>query len=210
MYDVVIPARNEARTIKPIVETLRYHPGIERIIVCVDWETTDDTAFQARSPASIVLHDSTMRGKGQCVNAGLDYVQTNRVIFCDADYRGLTLSHVDRVTFGNPNAFYTGTMIIGIPDLPHLKDIPEQFRGRLEWAWPWMSGFRVVNTDIARSVRLTGYLMEVQLNNANHKAGKGVKFTRLPGLVSPLRLDEKRLAEMERDQNIGKQEGLLP
>lgn len=206
MYDVVIPARNEVATIKPIVETFRAHPFIRRIVVCVDWDTADNTALMARSPASLVIHDSSMKGKGQCVDAGLTYVETDQVIFSDADYRGLCLTHIDRLVIGHSRA----DMVIGIPDFPKLDKIPQQFRGRIEYAWPWTSGIRVVDTDIVRRLQLTGYLMETQINKAIHDAGKVVKFIRLPGLVSPFNMTPQRLAEMERDRSIGQQKGILP
>jgi len=207
MYDVVIPARNEARTIAPIVNVLVAHPMISNVFIIVDADTTDNTAEKARIlyPDPHVI-TGVSRGKGQGVMVGLEKVTTDRVLFCDADYRGFCFNHIDRMVFSLPD----DVMLIGIPDFPPPQVIPSPFRGKLEWAWPWVSGIRLVDTDIARSLDLTGYLMETQLNRAYHDKGKGVKFIRLPGLISPVNLSEKRLDEMERDHQIGIQKGLLP
>jgi glycosyltransferase involved in cell wall biosynthesis len=207
MIDVVIPARNEGQTIAPIVNTLIAHPMIGNVWIIVDADTTDNTAERARIlyPDPHVI-TGTAKGKGQCVTVGLANVTTDRVMFCDADYRGFCFAHIDRLTF-HPDH---DAMLIGVPDFPRLTDIPPAFQGRIDWAWPWMSGIRIVDTTIARSLDLVGYLMETQLNHAYHSKGIGVKFIGLPNLISPLNLDEKRLEEMERDRQIGIEKGLLP
>lgn len=204
MIDVVIPARNEATTIKHITFVFRHHPRINRVIVVVDADTTDATTFEASNYATHVTLGP--RGKGQCVKHGLQFVRTARVIFCDADLTGLTYNHVSQLT----DTGLRDSMVIGVPDFPDVTKIPPRFADTITWAWPWVSGQRRVPTDLAYSLDLHGYLMEVQLNKANHKAGNKVQLERLYGLHSPLALTSQRLDEMNRDHKWGVENGILP
>lgn len=209
--DVVIPARNEEKTIAWVVNALRCHPSIGRIIVVIDAETTDNTASEAwvYYATNVCRHDH-ISGKGQLVKHGLTHVETSRVLFCDADITGLTHDHITTLVDVSTWRHRDDTMIIGIPDFPKWDEVPPRFRDTLYWAWPWVSGERSMLTDIARSVNLHGYLMETQLNNANHAAGKKVRLERLHGLKSPVDLNERRLQEMDRDRQWGLKNGVLP
>jgi len=206
MVDAIIPAWNEAATIGPIVSTLTNHPGIHHVWVMLDLKTTDDTAQVAKRHHARVIEDYT-NGKGQCVMAGLQYVDTPRVLFCDADLTGLTADHVTQLIMMRPLV----PMVIGIPDFPKWEDIPPNFSNRpFIGAWPWMSGERCMSSHVAKNAGdLYGYLMETQLNTANHKAGRPVEFVRLEGCQSPLDLNEQRLRDMHRHMEYGKRMGVL-
>jgi hypothetical protein len=204
MFDVVIPARNEEATVGPIVVTWKRHRRIGRVIVAIDAETIDDTATLARIAGAHVIEHLTavggMTGKGQTVRAGLCDVTTRDVIFCDADYRNLSSWHVSRMC-AYPRL---GIQLIGQPD------IPENYPKSKVWAWPWVSGIRRVPAEIARSVNLHGYLMEVQLNNACKRAGVPTMITRLRGLTSPYEMTAQRKIERDRDFRWGQEHGVLP
>jgi glycosyltransferase involved in cell wall biosynthesis len=197
-FDVVIPARNEAATIGPIVASFRRHRRIGRVIVALDMDTTDDTAGIAYA-AGAVITGGIDSGKGQVVNHALLEVDSQDVIFCDADYRNLSQWHISRIcAYKN-----THVQLIGAPD------IPDNYPPSKEWAWPWVSGFRRVPTILARSVDLHGYLMEVQLNDACRRYGIPTMMTRLIGLVSPYEMTETRTSERDRDFAWGVKNGVL-
>jgi len=194
--DVVMPAYNEAGSIGEIISTLQASNRINRVIVPVDIKTTDNTAEVARRAHAYVIESDTNAGKGQCVTAGLMRVDTPRVLFCDADYHGLTVAHVDMVT----QQFKGNPMVVGVPDFPHMTTIPPEFQNqRFVASWPWVSGFRCMATYIALATPLTGYLMELQLTHANRRAGRKIVFKRAEGLQSPLDFNPERLAAMNRD-----------
>lgn len=198
--DVVIPARNEAATIGPIVALFATHPLISRVIVSVDADTDDPTMeYAIDSGATDTITGTRNRGKGQCVTFGLWRVSTPRVIFCDADLRGLTHEHITHLT--HP----TEGMIIGVPDFPRPSELiatgqPRKWAARLHLAWPLVSGQRSVPTDLARSLNLHGYLMEAQLNQAVKGRNLPIDYCELHGLRSPFILSDTRMAEMDRDR----------
>lgn len=191
--DAVIPVWNEEFTLGPIIETLQSTKGIGKVIVAIDVKTTDDSIVVAIKHHALVVHGELLAGKGQTVTAGLMRVDTPRVLFCDGDIAGLTTLHVEsmiRQYKGNP-------MVVGVPDFPPMENIPEGFRiPSFVNAWPWVSGQRCMATHIALGTHLTGYQMERQLTRANTNAGRKTIFQRCEGMVSPLNLNPRRLADM--------------
>jgi glycosyltransferase involved in cell wall biosynthesis len=209
--DVVIPARNEEGTVLPILYAFRAHPQIRQIVLVVDADTQDNTYDKVRQ----YIHDAEKNnirvlvgpaggGKGQNVQAGLLYVRTRRVIFCDADIIGLTNQHIDRLAKSYPHQLQT----ILVPKFP--ANVPEHVTN----AWPWVSGQRCVTTSFITDLDLHGYLMEVQINrkiesfsNPQHVPRTGFLFT--DDLVSPYKMTSRRLEEMERDRRWGIEHGVL-
>lgn len=198
--DVVIPARNEAENIGAVISVLKLHPGIGHIIVVVDKDTTDNTDTLAHAAGALTI-DTGTHGKGQCVTIGLKYVETDYVLFCDADVKGLTYDHISILICDA--IMGADTMTIGVPDIP--RNYPTE---RI-WAWPWVSGQRCVPTKLVRPMLLLGYLMETQINLAAKNAGMGLRLEWLKGLTSSYFISEKRIQEMERDAEIGLKLGIL-
>src|ERR1700757_4842653 len=64
---VVIPCLNEARTILPLVESVREH--IHDVIVVDDGSRADTALLAAKAGAEIIRHEYS-RGKGAALNAG--------------------------------------------------------------------------------------------------------------------------------------------
>jgi len=194
--DVVIPARNEAKTISPIVNAFVDHPAINHVIVVVDKDTTDDTTVMANLTLNMVngwVLNRMSRGKGQGATLGLNDVTTDYVIFCDADIRGLTHDHISLLIADA--VLGEDSMTIGIPDLP------PNYPSNREWAWPWVSGERCLPTRIVRPLKLHGYLMETQINRAASHAKIPVRMEHLPGLKSDFQMNAKRILEMQRDRD---------
>lgn len=210
VMDVIIPARNEAAKIEPILMEFATHPLISQVIVSIDADTTDNThEIAERWATRIYTAGSTNRGKGQCVQNALYLVRTPRVIFCDADLDGLTHDHISHLTHPSDG------MVVGVPDWPTKAELdatgqPRKWARRLRLSWHLVSGQRSVPTEIARATELHGYLMETQLNNAVVNAGLYIDFCGLLGLHSPFILSDQRLSEMERDREWGIQHGIIP
>jgi glycosyltransferase involved in cell wall biosynthesis len=203
--DVVIPARNEERTIARLISIFRLHPAIGQIIVVVDKDTGDLTAQMAETAIGDFskgwLLTPNVAGKGQCVREGLKEVTSKYVLFCDSDITGLTLDHIS-LLLGNAildNPFMT----IGVPDVP--RNYPTE---RL-FAWRWVSGQRCVPTSLVRPLYLHGYLMETQINQAAQHARLPVNFEWLTGMQSSYYMSVKRIEEMERDAIFGRAHGIL-
>src|SRR5918912_1805984 len=98
---VVIPARNEEKTVGAIVATIRRHlaeriPLVDEILV-VDSRSTDATAAVSRAAgARVVSQDEItrglprMEGKGDALWAGLAASTGDVVAFVDGDLRGFS------------------------------------------------------------------------------------------------------------------------
>jgi HAD superfamily phosphoserine phosphatase-like hydrolase len=80
---VVIPALNEAATIRAVVEECLSCPLVEEVIV-VDDRSEDGTADIAREAgASVII--SRQRGKGISMKEGLDAAKSDIIVYLDAD-----------------------------------------------------------------------------------------------------------------------------
>lgn len=187
-FDVIVPARNEAETIRRIVQTLTAHRAIHRVIVPIDPDTMDDTYGEAYKGGGYPIMGR--RGKGQNATVGLRYAWTDQVLFCDADYTGLSGKHITRLTWHPATEMH----LIGVPDFP--AELPN---AHAREAFPWVSGIRRIPRAVALSIELHGYCMEVCLNAAGTDAGLPVMFTRLHGLKSPWDGSPQRMRERDRD-----------
>lgn len=202
--DVVIPARNEADTIGSVLSVFKLHPAIGTVIVVVDKDTGDDTAEVARQAldsTDMVLELFTPSGKGQCVRHAMQYVNTEYVMFCDSDLKGLTVDHISRLIYHA--TLGDDYLTIGVPDIP--KNYPTE---RI-WAWPWVSGERCVPAKLVQPLWLHGYLMETQINTAARHADMPLNFQWLRGLQASYYMSERRIREMVRDAEFGQTHGIL-
>jgi glycosyltransferase involved in cell wall biosynthesis len=81
---VIIPAYNEELNIKDTLNALKRLEGIDKIIVVNDG-SSDKTAQLATEEGVMVLDLSPNRGKGGAMNAAVPLVDTDMVVFLDAD-----------------------------------------------------------------------------------------------------------------------------
>jgi glycosyltransferase involved in cell wall biosynthesis len=207
MLEVVIPAYNEEKTIRHIVAACLHAPSIHRVHVVIDNKTTDDTASAALSGGANIYRYHGLEGKGQLLKYGLQFVETQRVMFCDGDYTRFS-PHIAEVTTAIHS---TDTMRIVVPKMPTPaeweKDGPPF--GFNPGAWSMNSGLRSLPRHMVDDLDLYGYLTETQLNQA---AGtRGITITHLyePAFVQPLRFSEARLQAMETDRQWGMANGVL-
>lgn len=198
LVDVVIPARNEQLSIGRVVRAFRHSPLVNRIYVLAD-ACDDDTAIEAALSGADTICSFRWNSKGKAVTHAIrHHVTTRRVFLCDGDLWGFTTKHVTELI-----ECETVGMAVGVPDIP--ANLPDH---RL-WAWPWVSGERVIPTQLARPMRLEGYLMETQLNRAARHAHLPLKFQFMRGCKSVYNMTDQRLADMERDLRLGRQLGIL-
>lgn len=163
---VVIPAFNEARTIRAIVRAFVRCPGIGPVFV-VDDQSGDGTGALAEAAGAYVVPGPGI-SKGEAVMAGLECVDTERVIFCDADLYHFTWRHAALLAQA-----YRG-MVVGTFENVSISN----------------SGMRAVPTKVATALRLTGYSMESQLMEATAAAGLPLIAVDLPGVIHPARPGE--------------------
>jgi hypothetical protein len=213
MYDVIIPTRNEEKTIGGIVNTFVMHPEIGSVIVACDLLTTDNTVKIATEEGACAIKGRV--GKGQNIMSALNYVETEMVILCDGDIEKFQSRHIDAMINDIPEK--KKSFIIGVPDIPIYEILHSQiYRDNPQWvhnifsSWEWVSGERVVPTSVLYSTVLHGYLAEVQINQACRNAGFLPVFRHLHGVVSHFRMGPLRMEQMQKDRLWGEDQGVLP
>lgn len=203
---VIIPVRNEEKTIGRIVRTFNRFPETKgNVYVGIDADTTDTTIDQITNNGGSFITTGT-QGKGQVVSRALEIIQlykakiSDRIILCDGDYTGLRPQHIYRLMSRTNRG-----MVIGIPDWP-LCEVP----AHVTMAWPRVSGFRYLPWKLIPA-DAHGYLLETQINLAAIKERVPIKLIPMFGLKSPFQwpLTEQRMTELLRDQEWGKENGIL-
>jgi hypothetical protein len=203
---VIIPARNEEKTIGAIVRAFQRHAETSgTVFVGVDGMTIDNTAGRARSMGGIVVDCTGVHGKGEVVAhvtgaMRLLGVITDRIILCDADYTGFTAKHVGAILAERAG------MTIGVPDMPDLDEIPDH----VVKAWPLVSGFRYLPQKLIPE-NAHGYLLETQLNQAAFRNMEMIRTIPMPGLKSPFRwpLSPRRMEALQQDRKWGQDHGIF-
>jgi hypothetical protein len=71
-----------------------------------------------------------------------------------------------------------------------------------------VSGIRRVRRDLIPH-DLYGYLMETQINKKVQAAGLDTEFCYAPGVISPLRFTQERIADLKAHGDYGKRMGIL-
>jgi polyisoprenyl-phosphate glycosyltransferase len=94
MYDVIIPARNEAPTVGLIVSAARQARGVGKVIV-VDDHSTDATAHIAREAGAIVISSNAIADKAKALATGVAASKARMLVFFDADIRNVQPSHFE-------------------------------------------------------------------------------------------------------------------
>ncbi len=92
----VIPAFNESKTLKHVIDTVKQVPEIQEIIV-VDDGSSDNTFEIAKNEGVIALQHKKNKGKGSAMKTGLKSVHGDIVLFLDADLSKINKSQVKAI-----------------------------------------------------------------------------------------------------------------
>lgn len=95
-FDVIIPARNEAATIGPVVAAA-VRAGCTRRVLVIDDGSQDATGRIAKANGAHVLRNPKNLGKGRAMLLALGFTDTSYVCFLDADLRGFTSRHLEQL-----------------------------------------------------------------------------------------------------------------
>lgn len=83
MVTVIIPALNEAATIRRVIQIVKQSLCVSEIIV-IDDKSTDDTVDEARKEG-VKIYTSSVKGKGSSLREGIMLATEEIVAFVDAD-----------------------------------------------------------------------------------------------------------------------------
>jgi glycosyltransferase involved in cell wall biosynthesis len=170
----LVPALNEAETIRDVVEGIR--PHVNQVLV-VDDGSSDGTAALARAAGATVLGHDRVRGKGQAVRTGLDHILARTaaqyVLILDGDMQHLpgeaprliaTALGSDADVVVGVRRFERRAMpasryhanVIGSRALSSFIGVPLE---------DTQCGYRLFRVDILRKMRLkaTGYDIETEM-----------------------------------------------
>lgn len=200
--DVIIPARNEAKTIGGVIDAFMLSTLIGKIIV-VDDQSVDNTWETAKAHGAHVILKGCGEGKGQAVSVGLTYVDTKMVCLCDADMIGFTTEHAELLMNAMPQ-----TMVIGVPEF--TPNVPWAHKIKDTPLWGDLSGERCLPTGILYGIELHGYAMEVQINAAIARVHFPVvkhNLVGVKGAVKPSSYDQ-RISDYMRDYHWLKENGI--
>lgn len=190
--DAVIPCRNDHDTLGGVVKPFLELDKIGNVIVVHNGEPYATPVLEMQYMYTGTLHIlSSAEGKGQAIMAGLNHVESERVIFCDADLTGLERRHVQ--ILARPH----GGMIVGYTDRPERMPVPWPVPDDI---WQLVSGERSMPTHLARQLRLHGYAMEAQINVLMRRTALPVQFFHLTGVQGKVRENSRRMAELRRDR----------
>jgi len=103
---VVIPARNEEKTIVKVVQTIIGHHNVDDVIV-VDNDSSDYTSANARkSGATTVFCDKV--GVGYAMKAGINAARNRYILRSDADIDNWQLNWIDSLLPAEPQCLHRG------------------------------------------------------------------------------------------------------
>ncbi len=143
MVAVIIPALNEEKTIKDVLEVTKTSKLVNRIIVVSDG-SVDNTASIARSCGVEVIELEKNIGKGGAMCVGVKSCSEDIVLFLDADLIGLTELHIDSIL--KPVVNNEVEMSIGIFSCGRIiTDLAQLFT-------PFLSGQRAIKRNLFEKV----------------------------------------------------------
>src|SRR5690606_1260029 len=97
VVDVVMPARNEARTVAANVAAAIGCRHVRRVIVVDDGSTDDTARIAEQAGARVVGRPGSTGSKAHAMDAGVQATDATHILFVDADCTGLTSAHLDAI-----------------------------------------------------------------------------------------------------------------
>ncbi|MEK7596790.1 MAG: glycosyltransferase family 2 protein [Patescibacteria group bacterium] len=183
MVSIIIPAFNEGKTIGGIVKSVIGHPMVAEVIV-VDDGSTDDTRTAAVSAGAKLLCLPDNGGKAGAMDMGVRAAKSDIVLFLDADIVGFTNEKISAII--DPILSGELEMHVGLLPRPSLR----LFSKRVFYILPVLSGMRALTKNlwhrVPRSQR-DGFKIELALNYAARKWGRGTGYEIIPGLVHTIK-----------------------
>lgn len=156
-YDVVIPARDEAETVAPVIAAARKARGVGKVLL-VDDGSTDATAAVARAAGATVISTNGTGDKAQALAAGVKETSADTIVFFDADILHVEPGHFEALA--EPVVEGHVKMCCGLVDYGRL-------RNPLFLRLPPITGLRAIRREIFEAIpgdKLNGFQIEIMIN----------------------------------------------
>ena len=170
----IIPAYNEELTIADVVRAALQSPLVDEVLVVSDG-STDKTVARAEQAGAIALAFPVNQGKGAAMASGVVATQAPIVLFLDADLRGLTADHIERLLL--PVFSGARMMNIGLRDRGFLVGLMRHL--------PLVGGERAMRREVFERIPrrfLHRFMVESALNYSCRSRGEPYGSVILPGL----------------------------
>jgi glycosyltransferase involved in cell wall biosynthesis len=181
----VVPAREEAPTIRGVLDVLVGHPLIDEVIV-VDDASTDDTAARARAAGAVVIAMPRKGGKAAALSLGVAAARNDLLFFRGADLMGLTAEAISRTL--TPVLLHDCGMFVGI------RGRRTYWANRLLHFTPIIGGERALTRALWEQVLPAfkkSFQIEIALNFFAKLNGHRMGFAVLPGISQVIK-EKKR------------------
>lgn len=168
MYDVIIPARNEERTVANVILAAKQAQGVGKVIV-VDDHSDDRTAQVAREAGAHVILSDGRRDKAMALATGVAASKAPVVVFFDADIGRVQPVHFESLAM--PVMLGEYAMCCGLVDYKRMKSA-------VFMRLPPITGMRAVRRNIFLRIprrKLKGYNIEILINRATLKERRAIR-----------------------------------
>lgn len=182
MFDIIIPARNEARTVAFVVRAARESRGAQRVIV-VDDHSTDDTSDVARAAGAEVLLSHGTASKAQALATGVAATTAPVLLFFDADIVGTRGEHFDALAA--PVLSGEFAMSCGMVDYGRASALYARF--------PPITGLRAIRREIFEAIppeKLNGFQIEIMINEVIARGRMKTAMRVLRGIAHRSKIDK--------------------
>ncbi len=157
LYDVIIPARNEERTIAPVVHAALQAEACGRVLV-IDDHSEDETEAVAKAAGAVVLLSRARHDKAQALATGVAASHAPVLVFFDGDILNATPQHFEALAL--PVLEGPAVLCCGLVDYGPL-------RNPLFLRLPPITGLRAVRREIFEAIpqqKLRGFQIEIMIN----------------------------------------------
>jgi len=189
-YSIVVPARNEEKTIGEVLEVVRH---MTDDLIVVDGQSSDETVVIAKRYGARVVQDNG-RGKGDAVRIGLAHARYPITVLIDADGSHepkdipalvapivggeADLVMASRMLGGSEELFGSFFEVIRlIGSLVISLSINYRYGVRLT---DYQNGFRAIRTEVGRTIGLTSDITTIEQEMAMKCLKQGYRVIERP------------------------------
>lgn len=175
VFDVIIPARDEALTVAGVVAAARAACGVGRVFV-VDDGSSDGTAAEAVRAGATVLSRSGTGSKALALAMGVSASTAPVLVFFDADILDVRPYHFEALAA--PVLAGEAWLSCGMIRYGRLRD-------PLFLRLPPITGLRAIRREVFEAIpeaRRNGFQIEIMINEVIARRGLPSTIRVLPGL----------------------------